>query len=77
MRIAAYLRVSTDQQSHDSQRAELEDYCRRRGWTDLRWFTDTASEAKNRESHPPNPGNPTSQYSVPRAGIHRGDATAG
>ena len=46
MRIAAYLRVSTDQQSHDSQRAELEDYCQRRGWVDVQWFTDTASGAK-------------------------------
>jgi len=42
MRFAAYLRVSTDQQSHDSQRKELEDYCQRRGWQDVRWFTDTA-----------------------------------
>jgi len=50
MRVAAYLRVSTDQQSHDSQRAELEDYCTRRGWQSVRWFTDTASGAKsNRE----------------------------
>ena len=46
MRIAAYLRVSTDQQSHDSQRLELEDYCQRRGWADVRWYTDTASGAK-------------------------------
>lgn len=47
MRIAAYLRVSTDQQTHDSQRAELEDYCKRRGWEGVRWFTDTASGAKS------------------------------
>jgi putative DNA-invertase from lambdoid prophage Rac len=46
MRIAAYLRVSTDHQSHDSQRAELDDYCKRRGWQDVRWFIDTASGAK-------------------------------
>lgn len=45
MRIAAYLRVSTDQQTYDSQRGELEDYCQRRGWSDVRWFTDTASGA--------------------------------
>jgi hypothetical protein len=31
MRIAAYLQVSTDQKSHDSQRNMLEDYCKRRG----------------------------------------------
>jgi DNA invertase Pin-like site-specific DNA recombinase len=24
----------------------MEDYCRRRGWTDVRWFSDTASGAK-------------------------------
>ncbi|RYD80640.1 MAG: hypothetical protein EOP84_11825 [Verrucomicrobiaceae bacterium] len=46
MRVAAYLRVSTDQQSHCSQRAELEEYCVRRGWTNVRWFEDTASGAK-------------------------------
>jgi DNA invertase Pin-like site-specific DNA recombinase len=46
MRIAAYLRVSTDQQTHASQRAELGDYCQRRGWADVCWFTDTASGAK-------------------------------
>lgn len=44
--IAVYLRVSTDQQTHDSQRAELEDYCSRRGWTNVRWFIDTGSGAK-------------------------------
>ncbi len=47
MRIAAYLRVSTDQQCHHSQQVELEDYCTRRGWRDVRWFTDTASGAKS------------------------------
>jgi DNA invertase Pin-like site-specific DNA recombinase len=47
MRIAAYLRVSTEQQTCDSQRGELEDYCRRRGWKEVRWFTDTASGAKS------------------------------
>lgn len=45
MRIAADLRASTDQQSHDSQRAEHEDYARRRSWNDVRWFIDTASGA--------------------------------
>lgn len=47
MRVAAYLRVSTDQQSYDSQRSELEDYCKRRGWQSVHWFTDTASGAKS------------------------------
>jgi DNA invertase Pin-like site-specific DNA recombinase len=47
MRVAVYLRISTDQQSHDSQRLELEDYCKRRGWEGIRWFTDTASGAKS------------------------------
>jgi DNA invertase Pin-like site-specific DNA recombinase len=46
MRVALYLRVSTDHQSHDSQRAELEDYCQRRGWKSPQWFIDTASGAK-------------------------------
>jgi DNA invertase Pin-like site-specific DNA recombinase len=46
MRVAVYIRVSTDQQSHKSQRSELEEYCRRRGWQDVRWFQDTASGAQ-------------------------------
>jgi len=45
-RIAFYMRVSSDQQSHDSQRMELEGYRLRRGWADPRWYTDTASGAK-------------------------------
>lgn len=45
-RIAVYLRVSTDHQTHDSQEAELRDYCRRRGWETPTWFHDTASGAK-------------------------------
>ena len=50
MRIAIYLRVSTTAQDHDSQRSELTEYCQRRGWTKVHWFTDTASGAKqNRE----------------------------
>ena len=49
-RIAVYLRVSTGGQTHDSQRNELTEYCQRRGWVNLRWFTDTASGAKQDRS---------------------------
>ena len=49
-RIAVYLRVSTGGQTHDSQRNELTEYCQRRGWTNVRWFTDTASGAKQDRS---------------------------
>ncbi len=49
-RVAAYLRVSTDNQTHDSQRAELEDYCSRRNWANVQWFVDTASGAKQNRS---------------------------
>ena len=49
-RIAIYLRVSTGGQTHDSQRNELTEYCQRRGWVNLRWFTDTASGAKQDRS---------------------------
>lgn len=45
-RVAVYLRVSTDNQNHDSQRLELEEYCRRRGWHRVSWFEDVASGAK-------------------------------
>lgn len=45
-RVAVYLRVSTDTQVHDSQEAELREYCDRRGWTNIEWYRDTASGAK-------------------------------
>lgn len=46
MRIAIYLRVSTDRQTTDSQAIELRDYCARRGWNDVVEYSDTASGAK-------------------------------
>lgn len=45
-KVAAYLRVSTENQIHDSQEAELREYCTRRGWGDVEWYRDTASGAK-------------------------------
>ena len=46
-RIAAYLRVSTDNQVHDSQETELRDYCNRRGWVNVEWYRDIASGIKH------------------------------
>lgn len=46
LRIAAYLRVSTENQIHDSQETELREYCARRGWDKVEWYRDTASGAK-------------------------------
>lgn len=45
-RVAVYLRVSTESQSHDSQEDELNEYCQRRGWKQIEWFRDTASGAR-------------------------------
>lgn len=45
-KVAAYLRVSTENQIHDSQEAELREYCTRRGWVNVEWYRDTASGAK-------------------------------
>src|SRR5437879_2641892 len=47
-RIVIYTRISTADQSHDSQLCEVKDYCAKR-WpacTDVRVITDTASGAK-------------------------------
>lgn len=49
-RVAVYLRVSTESQSHDSQEEELKDYCHRRGWKQVEWFRETASGAKQDRS---------------------------
>lgn len=47
-RVVCYLRVSTEEQSHDSQRAQLEQYCERRGWRNrVGWFSDVGSGAKH------------------------------
>ena len=46
MKIAIYSRVSTDKQTHDSQLAELREYCRRRGWSHVAEFTDVICGAK-------------------------------
>lgn len=46
MRVAIYLRVSTDRQTTDSQAVELREYCARRGWSSAREFSDTTSGAK-------------------------------
>src|ERR1043166_1215047 len=43
-RVCCYLRVSTEDQNADSQKAQLKEYCLRRGWTDkVGWFQDAAS----------------------------------
>jgi len=45
-RIATYLRVSTSDQTIDSQRLELQEYCQRRGWRVAAEYCDTVSGAK-------------------------------
>jgi len=40
-RVAIYARVSTSDQTCDNQLHDLRDYCRARGWTDVREFIDT------------------------------------
>ena len=47
-RIVCYLRVSTDDQSADSQRVQLQQYCERRGWAKrVGCFSDVGSGAKH------------------------------
>src|SRR5262245_57158547 len=45
-RVIIYARVSTDEQTHDSQLRELREYCARRGWTKVEEIADTISGAK-------------------------------
>src|SRR5262245_60873945 len=40
-RVAIYARVSTTDQTCDSQLHDIREYCRARGWTDVREFLDT------------------------------------
>ena len=46
MKIAIYLRVSTDRQSTDSQAVELREYCALRGWKNVAEYADRSSGAK-------------------------------
>lgn len=46
MRIAAYYRVSTEDQTTEPQRIELLEYSHRRGWTNIREYRDSFSGAK-------------------------------
>jgi DNA invertase Pin-like site-specific DNA recombinase len=44
---AAYLRVSSKDQRHDSQMRELKRYCQQRGWRKVEFFADKISGAKS------------------------------
>jgi putative DNA-invertase from lambdoid prophage Rac len=44
--VVIYARVSTDNQTHDSQLDEVRGYCQRRGWKDVEEITDVASGGK-------------------------------
>jgi DNA invertase Pin-like site-specific DNA recombinase len=48
MRVAAYLRVSTDAQTVANQRPEVEAFCAARGWTLVKTYEETASGAAKR-----------------------------
>ena len=53
MRVAIYLRVSTDEQTTDNQRRELEKVALLKGWNVVAYFEDTGiSGAKGREDRP-------------------------
>ena len=41
--IYAYIRVSTELQSYDGQRFQIEDWCNKRGWTVDKWVQEKAS----------------------------------
>lgn len=45
MKVAAYVRVSTVGQRHDSQEEQIRSYCESRKWTITQWFRDKASGA--------------------------------
>jgi len=45
-RIAIYVRVSTEKQTHDSQPLDLREYCEKRGWAKVTEYSDTISGSK-------------------------------
>lgn len=48
MKVAAYLRVSTDAQTVENQRPDVEAFCATRGWTLTKLYTETVSGAARR-----------------------------
>jgi putative DNA-invertase from lambdoid prophage Rac len=46
MKVALYLRISTERQTTASQALELREYCSRRNWTNVVEYADTSSGAK-------------------------------
>lgn len=46
--IAAYIRVSTDEQTTKNQRPDIERVCAARGWSVGRWYEETGSAVKRR-----------------------------
>lgn len=47
MTTAIYLRISTDDQTLDSQSRPVREYCQRRGWTDVTVYEDIISGSKD------------------------------
>lgn len=47
MRIALYLRVSTDQQEAENQAIQLRDFCAKQGWQIVREYCDYETGAKS------------------------------
>ena len=45
--VVIYARISTDRQNHDTQLAELREYCTFRKWNDVEEITDTVSGSKS------------------------------
>ena len=48
LKIVIYLRVSTTKQDYNSQLQAVTEYCHRKGYKDLEYFSETASGAKTR-----------------------------
>jgi DNA invertase Pin-like site-specific DNA recombinase len=46
MKVAGYMRVSTDHQNNENQRMRLEEYCNRRGWDLIDIYEDEESGSK-------------------------------
>ena len=49
MRVALYLRTSTETQDCDNQRLELEAFCARQNWSIVRGFVDFGFSGKDHE----------------------------
>ena len=73
LKIGIYLRVSTTKQDYNSQLQAVTEYCQRKGYKDLEYFSETASGAKTRRPVLTKLLNPAQKGSIKKVVVYKMD----